>query len=171
MLLETGLLASVLYFSVGGQSVRAAARSAGRIVGRTSGSLRRVRAEMERVQARAEALGGAELRAGRADVAARMAQLRAIQAEASALLSGAAGSGSGRAFSDAELSEAMGIAQPAQPSQSVQPGGVYVTTAPAAAFSAARPQPRPSGLPATPVDDVSVLIADLFAAERGGARR
>ena len=124
MILEFALIS--LAYVARGQSVRATARAAGRVVGRTSGSLRRVRAEVERVQARAEALGGEELRANRAEIAARFAQLRAIQAEASSLLNVNAArmvddGGAARAFSDAELATALGAAAGPNLSSSSQP--------------------------------------------------
>lgn len=72
--------------SRGGYSAKSAARMFGRAVGRASGSLRRVRAEVERIQARAEALGGSELATGREDLVKKLSTLRNIQAEASSLL-------------------------------------------------------------------------------------
>lgn len=148
MLLEFALisLASVAR----GQSVRAAARAAGRIVGRTSGSLRRVRAEVERVQARAEALGGDELRANRAEIAARVAQLRAIQAEASSLLNVNSArivgdGGAARAFSDAELAAALHVDPAALPPPSPP-----------------RPAPAAAATPRDVVSDASALVADVF---------
>ena len=142
MLFELSVASVLLYFGATGSSVRRAAREAGRVLGRASGSLRRVRAEVDRVQARAEALGGQGLRDSRADIANRLSRLRAMQAEAAALTSvygtgafGASGSGgaSGAAFTDEEIAAATrglrapGMAQPvaaaARAAAAEQPAG------------------------------------------------
>ena len=127
MLLEVAVVSGLLYFGSTGSSVRQAARAVGRVLGRASGSLRRVRAEVDRLHARAEVLGGQGLRDSRVDIASRMARLRAIQAEAAALTS--VGGGGGAAFSDAEVAAALraplggASGGAALPSGAAPPGG------------------------------------------------
>lgn len=112
MLFELAIASGVIWFGTTGQGFRVAARNAGRVLGRATGSLRRARAEVDRVQARAEALGGAELSKNRAEIAARLQQLNAIRAETTQLLSMHGGGGGVReasSFTDEELAGALGV--------------------------------------------------------------
>ena len=150
MLFELGVASVLLYFGATGSSVRRAAREAGRVLGRASGSLRRVRAEVDRVQARAEALGGQGLRDSRADIANRLSRLRAIQAEAAALTSvygagsfsaGGSGGASGAAFTDEEIAAATrGLPLGHTPHVAVPMAPVTVAATPAGPRSAAPPE-------------------------------
>lgn len=150
MLFELGVASVLLYFGATGSSVRRAAREAGRVLGRASGSLRRVRAEVDRVQARAEALGGQGLRDSRADIASRLSRLRAIQAEAAALTSvygagsfsaGGSGGASGAAFTDEEIAAATrGLPLGHTPHVAAPMAPVAVAAAPSGPRSAAPPE-------------------------------
>jgi hypothetical protein len=91
MLFEAVLLAAALYLVQAGNTPREAARLVGRVAGRASASLRRVRAEAERLGAEAErratsGAGGGKVAADRAEIARQLNTLRAIQAETSSLL-------------------------------------------------------------------------------------
>lgn len=112
MLFELAIASGLLYFGASGQGFRIAARNAGRVLGRASGSLRRARAQVDRLQARAESLGGVELSKNRADIKVRLQQLNAIRAETSQLLSmhgGGGGTHDASSFTDTELAEALGV--------------------------------------------------------------
>jgi len=132
MLFEAALLAGVLFFGAGGGSVRTAARQMGRVVGRASGSLRRVRSEVDALQARADAAGGSSLQKSRQDVASRLQKLRAIQMEAASLMSiqsaplkvfggGAASGAASPAFSEEEMALALQSRAAAAPAAGAQP--------------------------------------------------
>jgi hypothetical protein len=91
MLFEAVLLAAALYLVQAGNTPREAARLVGRVAGRASASLRRVRAEAERLGAEAErratsGAGGGKVAADRAEIARQLNALRVIQAETSSLL-------------------------------------------------------------------------------------
>ena len=114
MLFEAALLSVFLYLVGTGKNVRSAARQLGTVVGRSAGSLRRVRAEVDRVQHRMSSAGGEGIRNESFEVAERMRRLRAIQIETTSLLSLATvapktmpGQHPVAPFSDEELAAAM----------------------------------------------------------------
>lgn len=131
MIFEAFVAAGIyMIASRGGYSAKSAARMFGRAVGKASGSIRRVRAEVERIQARAEALGGTELASGREDLAKKLSTLRNIQAEASSLLTfnqysygfSKGGMMSNMGFSDEEIAAALRaeISNPAESNNETQ---------------------------------------------------
>lgn len=122
----------------------------GRVVGRASGSLRRIRMEAEAMQMRAAASGNPELLARRQELRGKVEQLRAIQSEAASLLhlqptaflTGSAVPTAPSSFTDEELARALNVDPSALRAAAPSIPGTAATAPQSATHAGAAPLPR-----------------------------